>query len=74
MWLLPPKLLLIEFFYRFGALPADIDSQLAHNGNCFRSDRGRLHACAFYFEVRSGIMAQQSFRHLAACGITGAEN
>jgi hypothetical protein len=64
----------LELIHMFGAMAADVDADLVHRGDGLRPYRARLGPGTFHLEYIPGIVAQQSFRHLAPGGIAGAEN
>jgi hypothetical protein len=47
-------------------MAGDVDSDFAQRLNCFAFDGRRIDSSALYRKVISGIMAQQTFCHLAA--------
>jgi hypothetical protein len=63
-----------ELVHRFLAVPRNIDGTFAHDANGFGTDLLRLRARAVYLEAVPGRVAEKTFRHLAAGGITGAQN
>jgi len=50
----------------------DIDTQFVHHGDGFGSHDARF--CARAFDFKTGVVAEQSFGHLAAGGVSGAED
>src|SRR5665213_3544029 len=56
------------------ALPRNVDVQFAHDRDILRPHGAGFRACALHIEPVAGIVPQQSFRHLAACGVCCAEN
>src|ERR1700735_4274050 len=52
----------------------NINAQLAHRLSSFRPHRAGFSARAFHLKTLACIVPQQTFRHLTASGISGAEN
>jgi len=52
----------------------DVNAEFAHDGDGFGADAARVRAGAFDLEAVSGIVAQKTFRHRAAGGVSCAEN
>ena len=58
-----------ELVDRFGAMARDVDAELTHHANRFRTDRGRMRSGAENLEVVASKLPQKALRHLAARGI-----
>ena len=55
------------------AMRRSIDADLSHCGYCFESYVSGPCAGTLNFEPVSGVMPQESFRHLTSCRVSGAE-
>ncbi len=62
-----------EFLDRLRALARDVDPELPHNPDSFGAHVGRVSSRAENFVFRTGIVPEQSLRHLAAGRIPGAQ-
>ena len=63
-----------EFIHMLRALPGDVNAEFAHDGNGFAADWLGIRASAENFEAITGIVAEKAFGHLAARGISSAED
>src|SRR5271166_1935410 len=55
-------------------MTGNVDTKLIHDGNRFRPHMPRSSTSTFNFEAISRVVPKQSFSHLAASGISRAEN
>jgi len=63
-----------KLIYVLRAVPRNIDSQLPHDRNGFRTHLTWLGSGAEHLEAIARVMSQKPLRHLAAGGIAGAKN
>ena len=63
-----------EFVHVLGAVAGDVDPELRHHGDGFRPHAARAGSGAENLEAIAGVVTQQAFRHLAAGGVSGAQN
>src|SRR3974390_929112 len=63
-----------EFVHALGTLAGNIDAQLAHDFDRFRTNAARPGPSAECLEEVSRVMSQQAFGHLAARRVPRAEN
>lgn len=63
-----------EFINRFRTMPGNVDADLGHRFDRLGTNLRRLDTGAFDLKSIAGYVTQNSFSHLAAGGVSGAEN
>src|SRR5579862_4637327 len=58
----------------FRAMPGNVNAELVHDSDRFRPHHAGPGARTLHFEAVPRVVPEQTFRHLAAGGISGAEN
>src|SRR3954447_4851208 len=68
------KVLVLELVYDLGAMAGDVDSNLLHDGDCFRPDAGCPSTGALDFKLVSAICPKEPLSHLTPGRVCRAEN
>ena len=63
-----------ELVHALRVVASNINTELAHHNDSFGPDVARLCSCAKDFKVIPGIMAQETFGHLASSRIASTQN